>query len=141
MPHRPLLLITLFSLIHLTGSGWAQAASSHDLENTTFSGEDKEIHYKETLKLKSVSGDTILFDLNTEADYADLGEVCEGEIENEKAKLVNDRIVFEGQEGCRLQMQLSKDHERISITDNNCNYYHGANCDFGGKNLKRKRAP
>jgi hypothetical protein len=140
MPYRSL-IITLFTLIHLTGSGWAQAASPHDLENTTFSGEDKEIHYKETLKLKSVSGDTILFDLNTEADYADLGEVCEGEIENEKAKLVNDRIVFEGQEGCQLQMQLSKDHERISITDNNCNYYHGANCDFGGKNLKRKRAP
>ena len=141
MLNRTPILIAVFSLVQLTGSGSALAASAHDLENTTFSGEDKEIHYKETLKLKSVSGDTIVFDLNTEADYADLGEVCEGEIENEKGKLVSDRIIFEGQEGCRLQMQLSKDHERISITDNNCNYYHGANCDFGGKNLKRKRAP
>jgi len=129
-------LLTQFSAVTVASN---KDTSTKTLNGAIFTGVDKEIHYKEKLKIKDISNDVVTFDLNTEADYADIGEVCEGEIEDGKGKLVKNQIVFEGQEGCSIVMHLSKTRDRVSITDNNCNYYHGANCDFGGKNLKLNR--
>lgn len=104
-----------------------------------YTGEDKDLLYKEILEIKSVKNGVVTFDLDTEADLSGIGEVCEGEISNAKGKLQNHQVVFQGEHGCKLTLHFSKKQDSVSITDSNCNYYHGANCDFGGKNLKRTK--
>ena len=106
--------------------------------SAVYLGVDKDLMYKETLVIKSVKDGEVTFDLDTEADLSGIGEVCEGEISGAKGKLQNHQVVFEGEQGCKLTIHFST-RDTVSITDSNCNYYHGANCDFGGKNLKRTK--
>ena len=117
----------------------APQAAGQPLAGAVYKGEDKDLLYKEILEIKSVKNGVVTFDLDTEADLSGIGEVCEGEITGAKGKLQHHQVVFDGEQGCKLTLHFSKKQDSVSITDSNCNYYHGANCDFGGKNLKRTK--
>jgi hypothetical protein len=106
---------------------------------SVYRGVDKDILYKEMLEIKDVKQGIVTFTLKTEADLSGIGEVCEGEITNGRGKLHGLQVLFNGERGCQLRLHFSRKQDRVSITDSNCNYYHGANCDFGGKNLKRTK--
>ncbi len=139
--HLPLAcgFLAAMMLSAVAGSAEArkQSTAGMPVEGAVYSGVDKDVHYKEVLEITSVHGSEVLFDVTTEADFAGIGEVCEGEISDAKGHYANDQITFSGEEGCKLTVHFSRQHDSVSITDNNCHYYHGANCDFGGKNLRR----
>jgi hypothetical protein len=133
------LAVLFSSTIHAAVKATSAKVAVPPVPGAVYTGADKDLSYKEVLEIKSVKDGEVTFDLDTEADLSGIGEVCEGEISGAKGKLQNHQVVFEGEQGCKLTLHFSKKKDSVSITDSNCNYYHGANCDFGGKNLKRTK--